>query len=169
MKVFGLTGWKNHGKTTLLTRLVRHFCAQGMRVSTIKHAHHRFDLDREGKDSYLHRQAGATEVLISSARRWALLRELRDDEGEASLGELLDRLAPADLVLIEGFKHDPHPKLQVVRAGNAQPLPPEVENVVAYACDTRAAAPADAGGRPVFDLDDVAGIAAFVAGAAAPR
>lgn len=160
MKVFGITGWKNSGKTTLVTRLVGHFTARGLRVATIKHAHSGFDLDVEGKDSYLHRGAGAAEVLVSSTRRWALMHELRGEE-EASLDHLLARLAPADLVLVEGFKRDPHPKLQVIRSFHAEP-PPVLDNVVAFATDTAAAVPADAAGRPVFHLDDVAAIADFI-------
>jgi len=160
VKVFGITGWKNSGKTTLVTRLVGHLTARGLRVATIKHAHLGFDLDVEGKDSYLHREAGAAEVLVSSARRWALMHELRGEE-EVSLELLLARLAPADLVLVEGYKRDPHLKLQVIRSPNAEP-PPELDNVVAFATDTPAAMPADVAGRPVFHLDDVAGIAAFV-------
>ena len=164
MKVFGITGWKNSGKTTLVTRLVRHLTARGLRVATVKHAHLGFDLDVEGKDSYLHREAGAAEVLVSSGKRWALLHELRG-EGEPSLGDLLARLAPVDLVLVEGYKRQEHPKLQVLRSPVAEPLP-EIDGVVAFASDRPESLPAATGGRPVFHLDDVAAIAAFVLEAA---
>lgn len=168
MRIFGITGWKNSGKTTLLERLVRHLRAAGVRVSTVKHAHHGFDLDRPGKDSFRHRAAGAHEVLVSAAGRWALLRELADG-AEASLEELLARLEPVDLVLVEGFKGDGHPKLEVVRADEG-PVPPTTSSkgVVAFA-STRPSRLTDvAGGRPVFALDDVGAIAVFVLENAGP-
>ncbi|CAD5297771.1 Molybdopterin-guanine dinucleotide biosynthesis adapter protein [Bosea sp. 62] len=155
MRVIGLAGWSGAGKTTLLTKLIPEFNRRGVRVSTIKHAHHAFDLDTPGKDSWAHRQAGASEVLISSAKRWALLHELRD-EPEAALPELLARLSPVDIVLVEGFKRDPHAKLEVYRAANGKPpLHPDDPSIVAIASDT---AFPDAG-RPVIGLDDVAAIA----------
>jgi len=113
-KVFGIAGWKNSGKTVLIEALVREFVSRGYRVATIKHAHHDFDIDVPGKDSYRHRAAGAREVLVASSKRWALIHELRD-ENEPALDELLAHIAPCDLVLVEGFKHGPHPKLEVVR------------------------------------------------------
>jgi molybdopterin-guanine dinucleotide biosynthesis protein B len=155
MRVIGLAGWSGAGKTTLLSRLIPEFDRRGVRVSTIKHAHHAFDLDTPGKDSWAHRQAGASEVLISSAKRWALLHELRD-ELEAALPELLARLSPVDLVIVEGFKRDRHAKLEVYRAANGKPsLYPGDPSIVAIASDT---AFPDAG-RPVIGLDDVAAIA----------
>lgn len=155
MRVIGLAGWSGAGKTTLLTKLIPEFNRRGVRVSTIKHAHHAFDLDTPGKDSWAHRQAGASEVLISSVKRWALLRELRD-EPEAALPELLARLSPVDLVIVEGFKRDPHAKLEIYRAANDKPpLHPDDSSIVAIASDT---AFPDAG-RPVIGLDDVAAIA----------
>ena len=121
MKVIGLAGWSGAGKTTLLTRLIPHFVAEGLRVSTIKHAHHNFDVDVPGKDSWVHRQSGATEVLISSSRRWALMHELRDAT-EPSLREHLKRMSSVDLVVVEGFKADTHPKIEVYRAANGKPF-----------------------------------------------
>jgi molybdopterin-guanine dinucleotide biosynthesis protein B len=121
MKVIGLAGWSGAGKTTLLARLIPHFIAEGLRVSTIKHAHHAFDVDVPGKDSWVHRQAGACEVLVSSSQRFALMHELRG-AGEPRLPELLARLAPVDLVVVEGFKTDPHRKIEVHRAGNGKGL-----------------------------------------------
>ena len=121
MKVIGLSGWSGAGKTTLLERLIPHLIADGLRVSTMKHAHSNFDVDVPGKDSWLHRQAGATEVLISSARRWALMHELRGAP-EPPFAELLAKMSPVDLLIVEGFKADPHPKIEVHRAANGKPL-----------------------------------------------
>src|ERR1700752_2584020 len=115
MRVIGLAGWSGSGKTTLLTRLIPCLVARGLTVSTLKHAHHDFDIDQPGKDSHSHRMAGATEVLIGSARRWALVHELRA-EAETALGALLRKLSPVDLVIIEGYKRERHPKLEVLRA-----------------------------------------------------
>lgn len=155
MRVIGLAGWSGAGKTTLLTKLIPEFNRRGVAVSTIKHAHHAFDLDTPGKDSFLHRQAGASEVLISSAKRWALLHELRD-EAEATLPELLAKLSPVDLVIVEGFKRDPHAKIEVYRAANGKPpLHPDDPSIVAIASDT----PFAGAGRPVIGLDDVSAIA----------
>jgi molybdopterin-guanine dinucleotide biosynthesis protein B len=155
MRVIGLAGWSGSGKTTLLTRLIPEFNRRGVKVSTVKHAHHAFDLDTPGKDSWAHRQAGAAEVLVSSGKRWALLHELRG-EPEAALPELLARLSPADLVIVEGFKRDPHAKLEVYRAANGKPpLHPGDPSIVAIASDV---AFPDAG-RPVIGLDDVSAIA----------
>src|ERR1700691_5976394 len=115
MRIFGLAGWSGSGKTTLLTVLIPELIARGLRVSTLKHAHHAFDIDQPGKDSHSHRMAGATEVLVGAASRWALVHELRD-EIEPPLAALLGKLAPVDLVIIEGYKRDAHPKLEVHRA-----------------------------------------------------
>ncbi len=121
MRVIGLAGWSGAGKTTLLRRLIPLLVGQGLRVSTLKHAHHAFDVDQPGKDSWEHRQAGAAEVLIASARRWALMHELRNGS-EPYLAELLDRLSDVDLVLIEGFKREAHPKLEIHRPSLGKPL-----------------------------------------------
>lgn len=164
MRVIGLAGWSGAGKTTLLSRLIPELKGRGVGISTIKHAHHAFDLDTPGKDSWAHRQAGATEVLISSARRWALLHELRD-EPELALPELLARLSPVDLVIVEGFKRDPHYKLEVHRAANGKPpLHPGDASIVAIASDV--AFPE--AGRPVLALDDVAAIADLLLARAQP-
>src|SRR5881394_4077489 len=120
MKVIGLAGWSGAGKTTLLTRAIPHLLKEGLRVSVIKHAHHEFDVDVPGKDSWLHRQSGASEVLVSSTRRWALMHELRG-AAEPRLQELLAKMAPVDLVLVEGFKREPHRKIEVHRAANGKP------------------------------------------------
>ena len=157
MKVFGIAGWSGSGKTTLLEKLIPQFTARGLKVSVIKHAHHGFDIDRPGKDSYRHREAGASEVLLSCNDRWALMRERRD-EAEVTLDELLARLAPCDLVLIEGFKQEPVPKLEVYRPENGKPpLFPERSDIVAVASDVALAT-----SLPRLALDDVAGIAEFV-------
>jgi molybdopterin-guanine dinucleotide biosynthesis protein B len=121
MKVIGLAGWSGAGKTTLLTRLIPLFVDQGLRVSTVKHADHGFDVDVPGKDSWLHRQSGATEVLVSSSRRWALVHELRG-ANELRLPDLLAKMSPVDLVVVEGFKSEPHRKIEVHRAANCKPL-----------------------------------------------
>lgn len=164
MRVIGLAGWSGAGKTTLLTRLIPEFGRRGISVSTLKHAHHAFDLDTPGKDSYRHREAGAHEVLVSSQVRWALMHELRGAP-EATLPELLGRLSPVDLVIIEGFKRDPHAKIEVHRLGNGKPpLHPEDPSIVAIASD----GPFPLAGRPVLDLDDIAGIAEIALAAAEP-
>lgn len=159
MKVLGISGWSGSGKTTLLVRLIPALTARGLSISTIKHAHHAFDVDVPGKDSYRHREAGASEVLIASAARLALMREHRGAP-EPTLDELLARLAPVDLVLVEGFKRERHPKLEVYRPATGKPPFFESdESVIAVASDVAV----DAGGRPVFHLDDVAAIAEFTA------
>jgi len=135
MRIYGIVGRKNCGKTHLVARLVRSATARGLRVSTIKHAHHDFDVDHPGKDSHVHREAGATEVLVASAQRWALLHEHRG-AAEPSLDELLAHLAPCDLVLVEGFKSGGHAKLEVYRAACAQsPLAPDDPGIEAQALD----------------------------------
>ncbi|MEM1363874.1 MAG: molybdopterin-guanine dinucleotide biosynthesis protein B [Pseudomonadota bacterium] len=157
MRLYGVVGWKNAGKTGLVERLVTEITSRGFSVSTIKHAHHTFDVDRPGKDSYRHRHAGATEVLLSSANRFALMHELRGAE-EPSLADLLARLSPVDLVLIEGYKRDLHPKVEAFRAETGNPLiASEDDSVKAVAAGT----PLDLD-RPVFDLNDTASIADFI-------
>lgn len=135
MRIFGLAGWSGSGKTTLMAALIPHFVTRGMTVSTVKHAHHAFDVDQPGKDSWLHRQAGAQEVLVVSERRWALMRELRDAP-EPTLDELVGRISAVDLLLVEGFKHHPHPKIEVYRPALGKPrLYPNDGWVVAVASD----------------------------------
>ncbi len=156
MRLIGLAGWSGAGKTTLLTRLLPCLKAQGVRVSTIKHAHHRFDIDTPGKDSWQHREAGAEQVLVASGQRWALMTELRE-QPEPSLGFLLSRLSPVDLVIIEGFKRDSHPKLEVHRSANGKPwLHPEDPAIIAVASDVQ-----PPGGPPWVSLDDAAAVAAL--------
>lgn len=163
-RVFGLAGWHNSGKTTLIRRLLPALLHRGLTVSTLKHAHHGFDVDQPGKDSWAHRAAGASEVLVASAHRWALMHELRG-AAEPGLLELLQRLGPADLVLVEGFKHEPHPKLEIYRrASGRAPLYPDDPTIVAVVSDTGCP---DAN-VPVFDLDDLDGIAELVLAKALP-
>ncbi len=155
MRIIGLAGWSGSGKTTLITKLVPVLKARGLRVSTLKHAHHGFDLDRPGKDSFRHREAGATEVIVSSASRWAILHELRDEE-EWNLLDLTEKMSPVDLVLVEGFKRDAFPKLEIHRAENGKPLiHPDDPYIVAVAADV--AVPHAK--VPVVDLNDVEAIA----------
>jgi molybdopterin-guanine dinucleotide biosynthesis protein B len=163
MRVIGIAGWSGAGKTTLLAKLIPCLVARGVRVSTVKHAHHCFDVDQPGKDSHTHRMAGANEVLVSSATRWALVHELRG-AAEPSLAGLLAKLAPVDLVIVEGFKHGSHPKLEVHRAALGKPpLHPDDPHIVAVASDAPAAASV-----PVVKLDDVDAIADLVLAHAAP-
>lgn len=158
-RVFGITGWKNSGKTTLTERLVSEMTARGWRVSTVKHAHHDFDIDKEGTDSFRHRQAGAAEVALVSGRRWALMHELRH-EAEPPLEAILTRLADADLVLVEGYKRERHLKIEARRqtAKDTAWLSPDDPNIVAVAADH----PQPGETLPVFDLDAVAAIADFI-------
>jgi molybdopterin-guanine dinucleotide biosynthesis protein B len=157
MKIFGIAGYSGSGKTTLIERLVPVLTGHGLRVSLIKHAHHSFDVDHPGKDSYRHRHAGCSEVLVASSLRWALMHELRGAP-EATLQELIKRISPCDLLLIEGFKREPIPKLEVYRATLGEPLLfPEDPNVAAIASDQRVDT-----GLPQFHLDDVAAVAAFI-------
>jgi molybdopterin-guanine dinucleotide biosynthesis protein MobB len=159
MRIFGLAGWSGSGKTTLLTRLIPELVRRGTSVSTIKHAHHEFDIDKPGKDSWLHRQAGAREVMVASARRFALMHELREAP-EPMLDELVARLAPVDLLLVEGFKREPHPKLEVHRPVIGKPfLYPDDPHIVAVASDAVLTVP-----LPVLALDDVAAIADLILG-----
>lgn len=157
MRLYGIVGWKNAGKTGLMERLVTEITGRGISVSTIKHAHHSFDVDHPGKDSYRHRVAGATEVLLASRNRFALMHELRGED-EPVLSALLEKLAPVDLVLVEGYKRDSHPKVEAHRAETGNPLiAPDDPTVHAVASDT--ALDLD---RPVFDLDDTKAIADFI-------
>jgi molybdopterin-guanine dinucleotide biosynthesis protein B len=168
MRVLGITGWSGSGKTRLVTRLIPALTARGLVISTIKHAHHDFDVDTPGKDSYEHRAAGATEVLVSSVRRWALMHEVRGD-AEPGLDGLLARMSPVDLVLVEGFKHEGHEKIEVRRTGNDRPpLYPNDDKVIAVASDH----PLPDAAPPVLDLNDTTLIADFVVdhcGLGAPR
>jgi molybdopterin-guanine dinucleotide biosynthesis protein MobB len=160
MKVFGLAGWSGSGKTTLVTRLLPVLVNRGLAVSTMKHAHHGFDVDQPGKDSYAHRCAGATEVLVASSNRWALMHEHRGT-AEPSAAELARHMTPVDLLLIEGFKREPHPKLEIHRGANGKPLLyPEDRHIVAVASD-RALSDCP---LPVLSIDDIAGIADFIIG-----
>jgi molybdopterin-guanine dinucleotide biosynthesis adapter protein len=157
MKVIGLAGWSGAGKTTLLSRLIPHFIAEGLRVSVIKHAHHEFDVDIPGKDSWVHRQSGAVEVLVSSARRWALMHELRGADAP-KLPQLLAKMSRVDLVVIEGFKREPHRKIEVHRAANGKPvLFPDDPGIVGIATDTKLETT-----LPMAHLDDIDSIAAMV-------
>lgn len=155
MRVIGLAGWSGAGKTTLLVRLIPVLLARDLTVSTVKHAHHAFEIDRPGKDSFEHRRAGAREVLVGSGRRWALVHELRD-EPEPPLAALLNRLSPVDLVVVEGYKQAAHPKVEVFRAANGKPLlHPTLPHVRAIASDT--ALPGAT--LPVVALDDPEAVA----------
>ena len=158
MKIFGFAGFSGSGKTTLIEKLLPVLTGRGLRVSLIKHAHHGFDVDRPGKDSYRHREAGCSEVLVSSSNRWALMHELRGAP-EPSLDELAAKLSPCDLVLIEGFKHDPIPKLEVHRTATAKSglLFPHDPHVIAVATDVALATR-----LPCFSLDEIERIAEFV-------
>ena len=163
MRVIGFAGWSGAGKTTLIVKLIPELNRRGLSVSTIKHAHHNFDLDQPGKDSYEHRAAGAQEVLVASANRLALMRELRGAP-EPSLGELLRLLKPVDLVLVEGFKRDPLPKIEVFRAANGKPpIHPDDPNIVALISDSRASS-----GLPHASIDDIAAAADLVLAHAKP-
>ena len=165
MRVIGLAGWSGSGKTTLLTKVIPRIAARGLRVSTVKHAHHAFDVDLPGKDSHSHRMAGATEVLVGSANRWAQVHELRG-EPEPGLDALLRRLSPVDLVLVEGYKRERHPKLEVYRAALGKPLlQPDDAAIVAIASDR----PLPAARVPVVDLDDVNAIVDILLRHAVPR
>ena len=156
--MFGIAGWKNSGKTTLTERLVAELTRRGWRISTVKHAHHTFDIDSEGVDSFRHRAAGASEVAVVSSRRWALMHELRGED-EPPLADVLARLSPCDLVLVEGYKRESHMKIELRRldAKDQTPLAPHDPSIVAVAADHAAA-----GGLPLFALDDIAAIADFI-------
>jgi molybdopterin-guanine dinucleotide biosynthesis protein B len=158
MRLFGFAGFSGSGKTTLIEKLIPRFVERGLRVSLIKHAHHAFDVDRPGKDSYRHREAGCGEVLVTSSRRWALMHEL-GGAPEPRLEELIEHLSPCDLVLVEGFKREAVPKLEVHRAANVGEdlLFPHDPHIAAIATDARVET-----ALPVFGLDDIAAIADFV-------
>ncbi len=153
--VVALVGWKNSGKTTLAVKLVAALARRGFRVASIKHAHHDADVDHEGTDSFRLRAAGAVEVALVTARRWAIMHELGDD-AEPTLGETLTRLSPADIVIVEGYKREPLPKIEVRRlaAKQTDPMAPDDAQVIAIATDHAA----DGAGRPVFNIDDVEGL-----------
>jgi molybdopterin-guanine dinucleotide biosynthesis adapter protein len=163
-KILGIAGWSGAGKTTLLTKLIPLLVSRGLRVSTLKHAHHAFDVDQPGKDSYEHRKAGASEVIVSSARRWVQMHEIGDG-AEATLPELLMKLSPCDLVLVEGFKSERHPKLEVFResVGKA-PLHPQDKRIVAVASDKLLPGIA----IPYVDLNDIPAVADVVLARAQP-
>lgn len=158
MRVYGITGWKNAGKTGLMERLVGEITGRGFSVSTVKHAHHDTDVDQPGRDSYRHRAAGAREVLLASPRRWALMHELRGQD-EPPLDDLLARLSPVDLVLIEGYKRAPHRKVEAHRQATGRPpLATQNDTIRAIAAD----APLPGVALPVLDLDDTGAIADFI-------
>ena len=157
MKIFGFAGWSGSGKTTLIERLIPLFVARGLKVSLVKHAHHTFDVDQPGKDSYRHRHAGASEVLVTSSRRWVLMHELRGEQ-EPKFEEQLRHLSPCDLLIVEGFKYAPIPKLEVWRAETGEPLlHPNDAHFVAVATDAKIESR-----LPVLDLNNVDAIASFV-------
>jgi molybdopterin-guanine dinucleotide biosynthesis protein B len=157
MKVFGFAGWSGSGKTTLIEQLIPRFVKRGLRVSLIKHAHHTFDVDQPGKDSYRHRHAGAQEILVTSSRRWVLMHELRG-AAEPSFDEQVKRVTPCDLLLVEGFKHAPIPKLEVWREAPGEPLlHPNDPHIVAVASDAKVETK-----LPLLDLNDVDAIARFI-------
>jgi len=157
MKVIGLAGWSGAGKTTLLTRIIPHLLGEGLRVSVIKHAHHKFDIDVPGKDSWRHRQAGATEVMVASGQRWALMHELRG-EREPRLPDLLARMSRVDLVVVEGYKSEPLRKIEVHRAANGKPLLfPDDAGIVGIATDTMIETR-----LPTAHLDNIPAIAAMM-------
>jgi molybdopterin-guanine dinucleotide biosynthesis adapter protein len=158
-RILGITGWKNSGKTTLTERLVAALVAQGYRIATIKHAHHAFDIDHEGRDSFRHRKAGASQVAVVSSKRWALIHEL-ENEAEPPLDEVLSRLSPCDLVIIEGYKREGHDKIEVRRSGARETTPiadsdPSIIALVSDMEDSQTAVPR-------FHLDDVEAVTRFV-------
>ena len=157
MKVFGFTGYSNSGKTTLIEQLIPRFTRQGLRISLIKHAHHQFDIDKPGKDSYRHRQAGASEVMLVSDQRWVLMHELRE-EPEPVLEDQLRLFSPCDLVLVEGYKFSGIPKIEVHRPANGKPLLyPQGLNIIAVASDVVFELP-----LPWLDLNDPEAVADFI-------
>jgi molybdopterin-guanine dinucleotide biosynthesis protein B len=165
MRIIGLAGWSGSGKTTLVTSVIPVLVKRGLKVATVKHAHHDFDTDQPGKDSWLHRQAGASEVAIVSSRRWAIVHELGEDS-EPPLADMLAKLSPVDLVIVEGFKRHPHPKLEVYRAVIGKPLlHPDDDCIVALATD----APLPEAPVPVIMLDDIETIANVLQAEALPR
>ena len=159
--IFGVIGWKNSGKTTLMAQLVEEFSRRGYVVSAIKHAHHSFDIDHPGRDSYKFREAGARQVALISPKRWALMHELRDEE-KPPFEEILAHIGPCDLVLVEGYKGGPFPKIEArgSRSLTQQPLSDDDPQIVAIASEDEI----DTGVLPGFDINDIAGIADFIAG-----
>ncbi|WP_020591119.1 molybdopterin-guanine dinucleotide biosynthesis protein B [Kiloniella laminariae] len=158
MKIFGFAGWSGSGKTTLLKQLIPTLVNRGLKVSTLKHAHHRFDVDKPGKDSYEHREAGASEVMISSGNRWALMHELRDEK-EPTLEELIPHMSPVDLLLVEGFKRESHQKLEIYRPSvGKRMLHLDDPQIIAIATDE----PFSDTQLPVLDLNDPEAIADFI-------
>ncbi len=159
--VFGVTGWKNSGKTTMVCKLVSEFKRRGLRVSTIKNAHHNFSIDTKGTDSYAHREAGAGEVALVSDKRWVLMHEVAEDEEMVSLEEILAKLAPCDLVIVEGFKQSPIPKIECMREGSTKDIPiwPNNNSIIAVASDNVDYQTE----KPLFHNDDVSAIADFMA------
>lgn len=158
MKIFGLAGWSGSGKTTLMVHLLPELVGRGLTISTVKHAHHDFEIDRPGKDSYEHREAGATEVMVTGGKRWALMHEIRE-QAEPSVAELMRHMSPVDLLMIEGFKNHDHPKLEVFRAVTGKPLICKQDpRIVAVASDEAL------GGLdiPRLDLNNVPAIADFI-------
>jgi len=165
MRIIGLAGWSGSGKTTLVTKVIPVLVGRGLKVATVKHAHHDFDTDQPGKDSWLHREAGASEVAIVSSRRWAIVHEL-DGEDEPPLADMLAKLSPVDIVIVEGFKRQSHPKLEVYRAVVGKPLlHPDDDCIVAIATD----APLPQAPLPVVMLDDIESIANVLQAEALPR
>nr|WP_298685941.1 molybdopterin-guanine dinucleotide biosynthesis protein B [uncultured Dongia sp.] len=158
MRILGIAGWSGAGKTTLIAKLIPELTRRGISVSTLKHAHHEFDIDTPGKDSYVHRAAGATEVMVASGKRWALMHELRDAP-EPDVAELVRHMSPVDLLLIEGFKREPHDKIEIFRNANAKPLLSENDpTYVAILSD----GPVPQSKLPIIDLNDTGAIADFV-------
>ena len=157
MKIFGFAGWSGSGKTTLIEKLIPRLVARGLRISLIKHAHHTFDVDQPGKDSYRHRHAGASEILVTSSRRWVLMHELRGSP-EPSFDEQIRHLSPCDVLFVEGFKFAPIPKLEVWRAETGEALlHPNDSHIVAVASDARVETK-----LPLLNLNDVEGISSFI-------
>jgi molybdopterin-guanine dinucleotide biosynthesis protein B len=158
MKIFGLAGWSGSGKTTLIVSLIPELVGRGLSVSTMKHAHHDFDIDQPGKDSYEHRQAGASEVMISASKRWALMHEVRN-EGEPCVDDLIAKLTPVDLLLVEGFKWHAHAKMEIHRPVLGKPLLQNDDpHIIAVASDQNI----ENLSVPVFDLNNIIGIADFI-------
>ena len=158
MKIFGFAGWSGSGKTTLIINLIPELVGRGLSVSTMKHAHHNFDIDQPGKDSYEHRQAGASEVMISASNRWALMHEVRENN-EPSFDELIVHMTPVDLLLVEGFKWHPHPKMEVHRPVVGKPLLQTTDPaIIAVASDEKL----NDLSVPIFNLNDIVGIADFI-------
>jgi molybdopterin-guanine dinucleotide biosynthesis protein B len=163
-RMIGIAGWSGSGKTTLITKLIPLLAGRGLRVATLKHAHHAFDVDQPGKDSYEHRKAGACEVIVSSARRWVQMHEVGSGT-EATLAQLLRRLSPCDLVLVEGFKTERHPKLEVYRGSvGKSPLHPQDDRIVAIASDCEF----PHAGIPVVDINDIAAVGDLICARAEP-